>query len=70
MEGDMHLRQECEELKAGGASAEDVFRHMKALGCKNWEGQVMLMGVFDMPLAEARRISHKVCGVDQAIDGE
>ena len=68
MDDDTRLRVECEALKAGGASAEDVFRHMKGVGCKNWQGQVMLMGLFDMPLAEARRVSHRVCGVNQPID--
>lgn len=69
MDDDTHLRLECEALKASGASAEDVFRHMK-LDRTNWEGQVMLMGVFDIPLAEARRVSHKVCGVNQPNEGK
>lgn len=68
MDDDTALRLECEALVAGGASAEDVFRHMKGLGCMNWHGQVMLMGLFDLPLAEARRLSHKVLGVHQAND--
>ena len=65
MDEDMRLRAECEALKAGGASAEEVFRRMKAEGCKNWQSQVMLMGLFDMSLDEARRVSHRIRGVNQ-----
>jgi hypothetical protein len=45
-------------LKDGGAAPTAVFQACKLDGHKNWECQILLMGVFEMTLDEARKISH------------
>lgn len=45
-------------LKEQGGTPSDVFKACKADGHKNWECQILLMGLFDMTLDQTRSISH------------
>jgi hypothetical protein len=47
-------------LREQGATPVEVFKVCKADGNKNWECQVLLMGIFDMSLDDARTISHSL----------
>lgn len=48
------------EMKSGGASAEDVYRRALADGHKKSECMMLIVGVFDIPLHQAREIGHQI----------
>jgi hypothetical protein len=45
-------------MKVAGASSHEVFRKAKSDGRKNFECTLIVAGVFDLELHEAREISH------------
>lgn len=47
------------EMKRHGATAEDVYRKARGDGFKNYECLVLIMGVFDLELDDARKIGHQ-----------
>jgi hypothetical protein len=53
-------------LQSQNATPVEIFRACKADGNKNWECQVLLMGLFEMTLDEARKISHAEFAKEQA----
>jgi hypothetical protein len=47
-------------MKNAGSSPQDVFVAAKNAGHKNYECVLLICGVFDISLDEARKISHNV----------
>lgn len=60
MKDDKKFIDKYMEYRKNGMSAEQMFNHAKIDGYKNFECIHLLMIVFDMPLDEARKISHKI----------
>lgn len=51
--------QHYKKEKEKGATKEDIYKQARADGYKNYESLLILMGVFDIELHEAREVGHK-----------
>ena len=59
MKYDNETIQCYKEQKANGATKEDIYAQARADGYKNYECLLILMGVFNIELHEAREVGHK-----------
>lgn len=53
-------------MKDAGASPQEVFRKARGDGYKNFECIVLISGVFDIPLNDAREMAHAIYREDRA----
>jgi hypothetical protein len=47
-------------MRAAGATPDEIYRRALASGANRSSCQILLMGVFDFSLDEARRVTHRV----------
>lgn len=54
-------------MKLQGAFADEVYRKARANGFKKHECLVLIMGLFDLELANAREIGHQIYWQEQGL---
>lgn len=52
-------------MKDAGASPQEVFRKARGDGYKNFECIVLISGVFDIPINDAREMAHAIYREDR-----